>query len=48
MRYNEYIRDLGEGMEPVIPINYYPNGNFEQQTGRELAQPPVTYCSQTG
>ena len=25
--HNEYIRDLGEGMEPVIPINYYPNNN---------------------
>ena len=25
--HNEYIRDLGEGMEPAIPINYYPNNN---------------------
>ncbi|PMH46127.1 homoserine O-succinyltransferase [Vibrio sp. 10N.286.49.B3] len=25
--HNEYIRDLGEGMDPVIPINYYPNNN---------------------
>lgn len=23
----EYIRDLGEGMEPAIPVNYYPNDN---------------------
>ncbi len=25
--HNEYIRDLGEGMEPMIPVNYYPNDN---------------------
>lgn len=25
--HNEYIRDLGEGMEPVIPLNYYPENN---------------------
>ncbi|EJO9872114.1 homoserine O-succinyltransferase [Vibrio vulnificus] len=25
--HNEYIRDLGEGMEPAIPVNYYPNDN---------------------
>ncbi|MCZ8488459.1 homoserine O-succinyltransferase [Vibrio lentus] len=25
--HGEYVRDLGEGMEPVIPINYYPNNN---------------------
>ncbi|WP_029824759.1 homoserine O-acetyltransferase/O-succinyltransferase family protein, partial [Vibrio parahaemolyticus] len=25
--HNEYIRDLGEGMEPAIPVNYYPNNN---------------------
>ncbi|MGF1900150.1 homoserine O-succinyltransferase MetA [Aliivibrio sifiae] len=27
--HNEYIRDLGEGMEPVIPLNYYPDDNPE-------------------
>lgn len=27
--HNEYIRDLGEGMEPVIPLNYYPDNNPE-------------------
>ncbi|EDP59911.1 homoserine O-succinyltransferase [Vibrio sp. AND4] len=27
--HNEYIRDLGEGMEPAIPINYYPNNNAD-------------------
>ncbi|EHV9686027.1 homoserine O-acetyltransferase MetA [Vibrio parahaemolyticus] len=25
--HNEYIRDLGEGMEPAIPVNYYPSNN---------------------
>ncbi|ELB2847259.1 homoserine O-succinyltransferase [Vibrio alginolyticus] len=25
--HNEYIRDLSEGMEPAIPVNYYPNSN---------------------
>ena len=25
--HNEYVRDLGEGMEPAIPVNYYPNNN---------------------
>ncbi|MGN2672369.1 homoserine O-acetyltransferase MetA [Aliivibrio fischeri] len=25
--HNEYIRDLGEGMEPTIPVNYYPDDN---------------------
>lgn len=25
--HNEYVRDLGEGMEPTIPVNYYPNDN---------------------
>ncbi|MCE0492402.1 homoserine O-acetyltransferase MetA [Vibrio salinus] len=25
--HGEYIRDLGEGLEPVIPFNYYPNDN---------------------
>ncbi|MCU8287946.1 homoserine O-succinyltransferase [Vibrio vulnificus] len=25
--HNEYIRDLGEDMEPAIPVNYYPNDN---------------------
>lgn len=23
----EYVRDLSEGMEPTIPVNYYPNNN---------------------
>ncbi|MGR6841476.1 homoserine O-succinyltransferase MetA [Aliivibrio wodanis] len=27
--HNEYVRDLGEGMEPVIPLNYYPDDNPE-------------------
>lgn len=27
--HNEYIRDLGEGMEPTIPLNYYPDDNPE-------------------
>ncbi|MEF1211006.1 homoserine O-succinyltransferase, partial [Vibrio alginolyticus] len=25
--HNEYIRDLSEGMEPAIPVNYYPKNN---------------------
>ncbi|MGR5068105.1 MULTISPECIES: homoserine O-acetyltransferase MetA [Vibrio] len=25
--HNEYIRDLSEGMEPAMPVNYYPNNN---------------------
>ncbi|OCH34134.1 homoserine O-acetyltransferase MetA [Aliivibrio fischeri] len=25
--HNEYVRDLGEGMEPMIPVNYYPDDN---------------------
>ncbi|MDA9556424.1 homoserine O-succinyltransferase [Vibrio sp.] len=25
--HNEYVRDLGEGQEPMIPVNYYPNNN---------------------
>ncbi|CED72202.1 homoserine O-succinyltransferase [Aliivibrio wodanis] len=25
--HNEYVRDLGEGMEPIIPVNYYPENN---------------------
>ncbi|OCH58208.1 homoserine O-succinyltransferase [Aliivibrio fischeri] len=25
--HNEYVRDLGEGMEPKIPVNYYPDDN---------------------
>ncbi|MGV3001172.1 homoserine O-succinyltransferase MetA [Vibrio sp. E150_018] len=25
--HNEYVRDLAEGMEPAIPVNYYPNDN---------------------
>ncbi|MDD9196117.1 homoserine O-succinyltransferase [Aliivibrio sp. S3MY1] len=27
--HHEYIRDLGEGMEPTIPLNYYPDNNPE-------------------
>ncbi|MGR6834976.1 homoserine O-succinyltransferase MetA [Aliivibrio wodanis] len=25
--HHEYVRDLGEGMEPTIPLNYYPEDN---------------------
>ncbi|RYU68058.1 homoserine O-succinyltransferase [Aliivibrio finisterrensis] len=25
--HNEFVRDLGEGMEPTIPLNYYPDDN---------------------
>ncbi|WP_064601733.1 homoserine O-acetyltransferase MetA [Photobacterium sp. J15] len=25
--HNEYVRDLGEGMEPNLPVNYYPGDN---------------------
>lgn len=28
--HNEYMRDTGEGMEPMIPVNYYPNNDPEQ------------------
>lgn len=28
--HNEYMRDTGEGMEPMIPVNYYPNNDQEQ------------------
>lgn len=28
--HNEYVRDVGEGMEPVLPVNYYPGNNPEQ------------------
>lgn len=24
---NEYLRDLGEGLDPTLPVNYYPNDN---------------------
>ncbi|MGR6862300.1 homoserine O-succinyltransferase MetA [Aliivibrio salmonicida] len=27
--HHEYVRDLGEGMEPTIPLNYYPDNNPE-------------------
>ncbi len=27
--HNEYVRDVGEGMEPNIPVNYYPDNNPE-------------------
>jgi len=29
--HNEYVRDLGEGMDPAIPVNYYPNDNPDNQ-----------------
>ncbi|GLT15086.1 homoserine O-acetyltransferase MetA [Vibrio algivorus] len=25
--HNEYVRDLAEGMDPAVPVNYYPNDN---------------------
>ncbi len=25
--HHEYVRDLGEGLEPAIPLNYYPDNN---------------------
>ncbi|MCX9563965.1 homoserine O-succinyltransferase, partial [Vibrio cholerae] len=25
--HGEYVRDLGEGLNPAIPVNYYPNDN---------------------
>lgn len=25
--HNEYVRDLAEGLDPAIPVNYYPNDN---------------------
>ncbi|MGF1685781.1 homoserine O-succinyltransferase [Photobacterium japonica] len=28
--HNEYMRDMGEGMEPMIPVNYYPDDDPEQ------------------
>ncbi|KLV03669.1 homoserine O-succinyltransferase [Photobacterium ganghwense] len=28
--HNEYIRDVGEGMGPNIPVNYYPDNNPEK------------------
>ncbi|WGY46783.1 MULTISPECIES: homoserine O-succinyltransferase [unclassified Vibrio] len=27
--HNEYIRDLGAGLEPVMPVNYYPNDDVD-------------------
>ena len=27
--HHEYVRDLGEGMDPTIPLNYYPDDNPE-------------------
>ncbi|MCQ1060056.1 homoserine O-succinyltransferase MetA [Photobacterium sp. DNB23_23_1] len=27
--HNEYTRDVGEGMEPQVPVNYYPDNNPE-------------------
>lgn len=29
--HNEYARDLSEGMEPAIPVNYYPEDNPENK-----------------
>ncbi|MCG7498490.1 homoserine O-succinyltransferase [Vibrio sp. Of7-15] len=29
--HNEYVRDLGEGMEPIVPVNYYPDNNPENK-----------------
>jgi len=29
--HNEYVRDLGEGMDPAVPVNYYPNDNPDNQ-----------------
>ncbi len=28
--HNEYVRDKGEGLEPIIPINYYPQNDPQQ------------------
>jgi homoserine O-succinyltransferase len=28
--HHEYVRDVGEGMEPDVPVNYYPNNDPEQ------------------
>lgn len=28
--HNEYVRDKGEGQEPTIPVNYYPNNDPQQ------------------
>ncbi|CAH0532540.1 Homoserine O-succinyltransferase [Vibrio stylophorae] len=28
--HNEYVRDVGEGMEPMIPVNYYPDNDPNQ------------------
>ncbi len=27
--HHEYVRDTGEGMEPAVPVNYYPDNNPE-------------------
>jgi homoserine O-succinyltransferase len=29
--HNEYIRDIGEGLEPSMPVNYYPDNNAENK-----------------
>ncbi len=29
--HNEYVRDVGEGLEPDMPINYYPDNNVENK-----------------
>lgn len=29
--HNEYIRDVKEGLDPVMPVNYYPDNNAENQ-----------------
>lgn len=28
--HNEYVRDKGEGLEPIIPVNYYPQNDPKQ------------------
>ncbi len=42
--HNEYIRDLGEGMEPAIPVNYYPNNNPDNPPMR-VGEATDTCCS---
>jgi homoserine O-succinyltransferase len=29
--HTEYVRDVGEGMEPAIPVNYYPGNNPDNE-----------------
>ena len=28
--HNEYLRDLSEGLSPILPVNYYPNDDINQ------------------